>query len=121
MRRFQIDFAVRELDVPEEQARGVRFSEAVNVDNVFDFLTRVRDAVVTLVGGPRAGGSRPPPTPSAPPPPVPGVPRRRQPEVDRPWSRPIEPWVHRPDQAGPRWDDVGERIRRSWGVLQRPH
>lgn len=112
-RRFQVDFAIRELDVPEEQARGVRFSEAIPADAIFDYLTRVRDAVVTLVGGTRDNSSKPPPP--TPPPPVPGTPKRRpRPEVDVPCARPVEPWMHR---RGPRWVDVGERIHRSWGVL----
>jgi hypothetical protein len=48
MKRFRIDFTVRELDCPPEEARGVSLGEDVSVDKIHEFFTRCRDAVVTL-------------------------------------------------------------------------
>lgn len=53
MKRFRIDFTVRELDVPPEEARGVAFGDEVAVGDVFGFFNRCRDAVVTLFSGKR--------------------------------------------------------------------
>lgn len=50
MSRWRIDFAVRELDVPEEQARGIKFGDDCELDDVIDFFERCRDAVRTLLG-----------------------------------------------------------------------
>lgn len=50
MSRWRIDFVVQELDVPPEDARGIKFGDAVEVEEVMDFFDRCRDAVRTLLG-----------------------------------------------------------------------
>lgn len=47
-RRFRIDFSIRELDVPEEQARGARFGDDVELAHMSDFFNKRRDAVHSL-------------------------------------------------------------------------
>jgi hypothetical protein len=53
MRRFRIDFTIREVDCPPEDARGITFGDDVDVNSIFDFFNRCRDAAVTLFNGPR--------------------------------------------------------------------
>jgi len=48
MSRFRIDFSIRELDIPEDQARGIRFGDDVEVSGIMDFFDRCRDAARTL-------------------------------------------------------------------------
>ena len=48
--KLHIDFSIRETDVPEEEARGVRFGEDIDAKQVFDFFNKCRDAVMTLFG-----------------------------------------------------------------------
>lgn len=68
-KRFRIDFTVRELDVPAEDARGISFGDDVPVEQIVDFFDRCRDAARTLFvqappvakkpgGAPAAGVSR---------------------------------------------------------------
>lgn len=47
-KRFRIDFTVRELDVPAEDARGISFGDDVPVEQIVDFFDRCRDAARTL-------------------------------------------------------------------------
>jgi len=48
MKRFRIDFSVREVDVPEDQAQGIRLGQEVDAVQMKDFFNRCRDAAVTL-------------------------------------------------------------------------
>jgi len=48
MKRFRIDFSIRELDVPEDQAEGVRFGDEVPLTQMFQFFDRCRDAMRAL-------------------------------------------------------------------------
>jgi hypothetical protein len=50
MNRWRIDFAVRELGVPEEEARGIKFGDDVELEDIMDFFDRCRNAVRTLLG-----------------------------------------------------------------------
>ena len=52
MKRFRIDFVVRELDVPDDQSRGISFGDDVPLDGIFDFFNRCRDAVSALFVAP---------------------------------------------------------------------
>jgi hypothetical protein len=56
VKRFRIDFSIREADVPPEDARGIRFGDEVDADKIFDFFNRCRDAALMLFNG----GKRPP-------------------------------------------------------------
>lgn len=52
-KRFRIDFTVRELDVPLEDARGITFGDDVPVEQITDFFNKCRDVARTLfVPGP---------------------------------------------------------------------
>jgi hypothetical protein len=53
MKRFRIDFTIRELDCPPEEARGITFGDEVDSKSIFDFFNRCRDAAVTLFNGTR--------------------------------------------------------------------
>lgn len=46
--RFRIDFSIRELDVPEETARGIRFGDDVDIDAIAEFFNKHRDLARTL-------------------------------------------------------------------------
>jgi len=48
--RWRIDFAVREVGVPEDEARGIKFGDEVELSKVHDFFDRCRDAVSVLLG-----------------------------------------------------------------------
>ncbi len=48
MKRFRIDFSIRETDVPPEDAQGIRFGDEVDVNGIFDFFNKCRDAAMTL-------------------------------------------------------------------------
>ena len=49
MSKWRIDFSVREAGVPEEDARGIRFGDEVELDQVYGFFDRCRDAVRALL------------------------------------------------------------------------
>ena len=51
MKRFRIDFAVREADVPPEDAKGISFGDEVPIEGLFDFFNRCRDAALVLFTG----------------------------------------------------------------------
>jgi hypothetical protein len=53
MKRWRVDFTVREADAPAEEARGVSFGEEVTTDELFGFFNRCRDSIVTLFTGRR--------------------------------------------------------------------
>jgi len=53
MKRFRIDFTIRELDCPPEEARGITFGDDVDAKSIFDFFNRCRDAAITLFNGTR--------------------------------------------------------------------
>lgn len=46
--KLRIDFSVREADCPPEEARGVRFGDDIDVNQIFDFFNKCRDAILTL-------------------------------------------------------------------------
>jgi len=48
MGRFRIDFTVREIDVPADDARGITFGDDVSAEQIVDFFNRCRDAARTL-------------------------------------------------------------------------
>lgn len=49
MKRFRIDFAIREIDVePGEEAQGIRFGDEVELNDIYDFFNKCRDAAKTL-------------------------------------------------------------------------
>jgi hypothetical protein len=48
VKRYRIDFTVREVGVPPEEAQGVVFGDEVSVDSIYSFFNRCRDAVTTL-------------------------------------------------------------------------
>jgi hypothetical protein len=48
MGRFRIDFTVREIDVPADDARGISFGDEVSAEQIVDFFNRCRDASRTL-------------------------------------------------------------------------
>ena len=48
MKRFRIDFSIREVDVPAEEARGVKFGEEVSLDQVYYLFNRWRDEINAL-------------------------------------------------------------------------
>lgn len=50
MTRWRIDFSVREAGVPEDEARGIKFGDEVELSKVHDFFDRCRDAVAVLLG-----------------------------------------------------------------------
>lgn len=47
-KKFRIDFTVRELDTPEDQARGITFGDDVPVEQIVDFFDKCRDVARTL-------------------------------------------------------------------------
>lgn len=55
LKRFRIDFSIRETDCPPEEAQGIRFGDEVDAKDLFDFFNRCRDAALTLFNG----GKRP--------------------------------------------------------------
>jgi hypothetical protein len=48
MKRFRIDFSIRETDCPPEDAQGIRFGDDVDVKDIFEFFNKCRDAAMTL-------------------------------------------------------------------------
>lgn len=46
--RFRVDFSIRELDVDPETARGVRFGDEVDVEDLAEFFNKHRDLVRTM-------------------------------------------------------------------------
>ena len=111
--RVRIDFTVRELDVPEERARGVSFGDEVDAGRLRDFFDRCRDAVAALLGlGARAVDGPPAP------------PARVAPTV--PHVRPMDPYVHRPgvyryDRPDRQFDaDAARRLMKAWGRVPTP-
>lgn len=46
--RFRIDFTVKELDVPDDRARGITFGDEVDGSAVAAFFDRCRDAFAVL-------------------------------------------------------------------------
>lgn len=48
MKRFRIDFTIRELDCSPKDAQSITFGDEVDSTDIFDFFNRCRDGVVTL-------------------------------------------------------------------------
>lgn len=48
MRRFRIEFSIRELDVSDDQSQGIRFGDDVTIDKIIDFIDKCRGACRAL-------------------------------------------------------------------------
>jgi len=52
VKRFRVDFSIRETDVAEgDEPLGIRFGDEIDIKDIFDFFNRCRDAAVTLFNG----------------------------------------------------------------------